>query len=206
MSFTAYIKKQVDRNDPLGDYAIDFKFILDNLPLYPEHRGTDEITSETLLGHYLFLSYNVRRREHTQTELCSLWKEWLQYKHIGLRFSRPKRGYVYFLRLENEDGIFKIGRTQQDPGKRAWDVARQERAKVVLHDWMLIDHYDIIEKELHTAFKNKQIMREWFRVDVNQIDEAIYAYSLTDSTCKVQSRKEEDEEEFEVDSDAFSVF
>lgn len=47
-------------------------------------------------------------------------------------------------------------------------------------------------------------MREWFRVDVNQIDEAILAYSLTDSECVIRVRKEEDDEDLEFDSEEMS--
>ena len=194
MSFTAYIKKQRFRNDPLGDYAVDFKDILDKIPLYPECRGTEEITSETLYGHYRFLPRYAKDKDYIVEALSELWKEWLGYKHIGLKYEKPKRGYVYVIKLENEDNIFKIGRTQKTPKERLLEVARKEKAKVVLHDWIQIDFYDIIEKELHVVFKKDQLMREWFKVDKKEIDKAIYIYSFTDETCIVGSRQEDEED------------
>jgi len=112
--------------------------------------------------------------------LCSLWKEWLEYKHIGLKFNRPRRGYVYFFRLPQKQNVFKIGRTKTDPEKRLASVATRERTSLEIHDWMKIDHYDIIGKELHDALTSSRLMREWFEVSPSEIGEAIRVYCLTD--------------------------
>ena len=117
--------------------------------------------------------------------LCSLWKEWLEYKHIGLKFNRPKRGYVYFFRLTKKHNIFKIGRTKTNPEKRMASVATQERTSLEIYNWMKIDHYEIIEKELHDAFNSSRLVREWFEVPLAEIDEAIRVYHLTDPTAEV---------------------
>ncbi|NVM20428.1 MAG: GIY-YIG nuclease family protein [Desulfobacterales bacterium] len=186
-TFTTYIKKQQRRNDPLGDFSRDFVYILRNHPKYPECQGTDTIVSETLFGHYNFLPTYAQQRDYILNALCSLWKEWLEYKHIGLKFDRPKRGYVYFFRLPQKQNVFKIGRTRTDPEKRIASVATRERTNLEIHDWMRIDHYDIIEKELHDAFHSSRLMREWFEVPPAEIDEAIRVYCLTDSTAEVRS-------------------
>jgi hypothetical protein len=193
-SFTTYIKKQEHRKDSLGDFSRDFGYILKNHPKYPECRGTDTIVSETLLGHYNFLPGYAQQRDYILESLSSLWKEWLEYKHIGIRFNRPKRGYVYFFRLPQKQDVFKIGRTTMEPGKRLVSVAAQERTDLEIHDWIRIDHYDIIEKEIHNAFSASRLMREWFEVSPGKVDEAIRIYSLTDSTSEVYSILREEEE------------
>jgi hypothetical protein len=134
LSFTSFIKKQANLDSPVGDFARDFVYILDNYPLYPECRGTDVITSETLYGHYMFLSSGAKNREWLVKTLSDTWREWLEYKHIGLKYGVPKRGYVYFFKLENEENIFKIGRTSTSPEERMLSVSIKERAKIVMFD------------------------------------------------------------------------
>ena len=193
-TFTAYIKKQQRRDDPLGDFSKDFVYILKNHPNYPQCRGTDTIVSETLLGHYKFLPNYAQQRDNILEALCGLWREWLEYKHIGLKFNQPKRGYIYFFRLPQKQNVFKIGRTLSEPKKRMASVSARERTDLEIHDWIRIDHYDIIEKELHNAFHSSRLMREWFEVSTNEIDEAIRIYCLTDSEAEVYSILREEEE------------
>ncbi len=193
-TFTAYIKKQHGRDDPFGDFSRDFIYILNNHPKYTECRGTDTLMSETLFGHYNFLPHSARQREYILDALCGLWKEWLEYKHIGLKFNRPQRGYVYFVRLAQKKNVFKIGRTKTEPEKRMASVALRERTELEIHDWIMINHYDIIEKELHAAFQPSCLMREWFEISPDHIQEAINVYSLTDPKAKVLSVSLEQEE------------
>lgn len=133
-------------------------------------------------------------REYILDALCGLWKEWLEYKHIGLKFNQPRRGYIYFFRILKKQNVFKIGRTKTEPAKRMATVALSERTELQIHDWIMIDHYDIIEKELHSAFQSFRLIREWFEISPEQIHEAIHIYSLTDSKSKVLSDIREQEE------------
>lgn len=193
-TFTTYIKKQQSRNDPLGDFSKDFVYILKNHPKYPECRGTDTIVSETLFGHYKFLPSYAQQRDYILDALCGLWKEWLGYKHIGLKYNRPKKGYVYFFRLPQKQNVFKIGRTSTKPEKRLISVAARERTDLEIYDWIKIDHYDIIEKELHNSFQVSRLMREWFEIPTGDLDEAIRIYCLTDSKAEVHSILREEEQ------------
>lgn len=194
MSFTTFIKRQQHRNDALGDYAKDFVYIMKNLLKYPECRGTDQITSETLLGHYKFLPHYARNRDYILEAACRLWREWLEYKYIGLKYGRPKNGYVYFFHLPQKKDVFKIGRTRIHPEKRLAAVAAQERTDLKIYDWIKLDHYNIIEKELHSVFQPWRLMREWFEIHASEIDEAVRIYSLTDSAAEVYSFRREEEE------------
>lgn len=194
-TFTTYIKKQVNRNDPQGDFAKDFKYIIENLPYHPHCRGTETIESETLLGHYNFLPNYAKKNRSILQSLCQLWQEWLEYKHIGLKYEQIQRGYVYFFRLKKKTNIFKIGRTQKELENRLTSVANSEKAELELYDYILINHYNIIEKELHEAFKNNRIMREWFELSPFVLSDAILLYKFTDSSAQIFS---EDEESYEL--------
>ena len=185
MKFTSFIKKQRDRNDPLGDFARDFLYIVKNLPDFPECRGTDEIESETLLGHYNFLPPYAQNKNYVLESLCNLWKEWIAYKHIGLQYAEPTPGYVYFLNLIAEPSIYKIGRTSRPPLEYLHSIESREKAKFEACKWIKIRNYDLIEKELHTFFKNNQVVREFFKLSKDQVDTAIEVYQLIDEDSKV---------------------
>jgi hypothetical protein len=192
-TFSAYIRKQKDRPDSLGDFSRDFIYILKNHPNYPECRGTDSILSETLFGQYNFLPNYAQHRDYIIEALSNLWKEWLEYKHIGLKYNRSKRGYVYFFRLPHRQNVFKIGRTTTAPEKRMASVATSEKTDLQIYDWIKINHYDIIEKELHAAFKPSCLMREWFELPTSEIDKAIHIYSQTDQSAEIYSIIREEE-------------
>lgn len=180
LKFTSFIKNQKD-----NDFAIDFRCIVDALPYYPQFRGTDEIESETLLGHFDFLSPSMQNKAQLLKALCELWEEWVAYKHIGLRYSEPNTGYVYFFRLINEPSIFKIGRTSTHPEQYLPSVEAREKGKFEVYRWLRSRYYDLIEKELHTYFKDFRIAREFFNLEESRIDGAVEVYRLIDEGSQV---------------------
>ena len=72
-------------------------------------------------------------------------------------------------------------------------VAASEKTELQIYDWVKINHYDIIEKELHKVFKTACLMREWFEIPESEIDDAIHSYSKTDSSAEIFSIIREEE-------------
>lgn len=183
IKFSSYIKRQKDRDDPIGDFASDFCDIPNN-PLWAKKSGVNEFESETLYGLYKHLPLRAKSDEVILETMIEFWKEWLVENHIGLRFSEGKRGYVYFFNIEGQNA-FKVGRTTQHPEARKRDVQSEAKVEINTFNWLHIENYDTIENELKKAFLPKKHSREWFEVDEMHINEAIILYSKTDPKCEL---------------------
>ena len=194
MGFAAYIRKQSERDDPCGDFARDFLRTEKNPDVYIDTGYVSKLESETLYGFYKHLPWRIGTNDIVFQALVDLWKEWLQYQHIGLKYKKPEKGYVYFLKLKGENA-FKIGKTKKDPIIRKSQVEIKEKVDLYLFNWLYLDNYSIIESELKNAFKKFQIQKEWYQFKhygttkrgkeiCIEIEEAIDVYSNTDNTCK----------------------
>jgi len=188
MSFASFIKKQTDKNGPQGDFARDHAWILERSSHFSQHpniKNTDTVESDTLLGHYNFLPVQAQNDDRVIEALCSLWREWITYKHIGLRYDEPAFGYVYFFNLIAKPSIYKVGRTSIPPYEYLRSVESREKAKFEIFSWMKIKNYDLIEKELHAAFQKNRMAREFFELSKEEIYAAISIYKLTDEHCEL---------------------
>lgn len=183
ITFSAYIKKQKERDDPCGDFSRDFIRVLENSEVWIQNGDINELESETLYGFYKHLPRNRVSIDSTVfSSLVELWKEWICYKHIGLKFNEAPTGYIYFFRIP-EKKVFKIGRTTLHPQARKSQVETQEKVNLEIYNWMKTTNYDLIETELKSAFRKYQIQREWFQFEFVgnntciEIDEVINCYS-----------------------------
>jgi hypothetical protein len=190
MGFAAYIRKQKDRDDPCGDFARDFIRVSNEPQLY---KDVNKLESETLYGFYNHVPFQYRTDDDILSSLISLWLEYLEYKHIGLKFNKPEIGFVYFFKHKGKNA-FKIGKTKKDPIIRKAQIEIAEKIDLYIYNWIKIKRYSIIESELKQAFKKFQIQKEWFQfkyynVKNNgeeyclEINEAIKLYSHTDDEC-----------------------
>jgi hypothetical protein len=190
MGFATYIIKQKDRDDVCGDFARDFI----RVSKAPElHKDVNKLESETLYGFYKHVPFQYRNDDHILDSLTSLWSEYLEYKHIGLKFNEPEIGFMYFLKARGENA-FKIGKTKKDPIIRKSQIETTEKIDLYIYNWMKIKHYSIIESELKQSFKKYQIQKEWYQFEhygvtkdneefCLEIREAIKLYSHTDEEC-----------------------
>lgn len=191
IKFSSYIKRQRDRNDPVGDFASDF-YDIPNNPTWAKRGGVNDFESETLYGLYKHLPLAAKNDDAIIETMIDIWDEWLKDNHIGLRFSKGKQGYVYFFNIPGENA-FKIGRTIQHPEARKRDVQSEAKTKLNTFNWMSIENYDVIENELKKAFAPKNYSREWFEIDDMHVNEAILLYQKTDSNCGLYRELSEDE-------------
>ena len=195
VKFSAFIKRQKDRDDPSGDFARDFIDTFKN-PLWAKRSGVKPLDSETLYGFYKHLPMAAQSDEIIIDVLITLWKEWLKENHIGLRFSSGNKGYVYFFKIPNQTA-FKIGRTTQHPEARKRDVQSEAKTELLTFNWLNIENYDVIENELKKAFSPLNYSREWFEIDEMHVNEAILLYQKTDPVSNL-FREITDKEKFQA--------
>jgi|GEM_PF-4519015 len=199
ITFTSYIKKQVERDDLCGDFARDYI----RVTKHPEIYKLKPPQSETLYGFYRSLPYYADYS--IQEVLVNLWYEWIRYKHIGLKFNDGPVGYVYFYKIPNSK-VFKIGRTFNHPEQRKYAVQQESKTELEIYNWMKLSNYDLIESELKLAFKKNQVQREWFQFEYVtskvciEIDDALDIYSMTDNnyeTLKMTANMADYKREFQ---------
>lgn len=195
MGFESYIKKQKGRNDICGDFSLDYLETLNNPDIYFNTGYVSKIESETLYGFYKHLPWNISLEDEAFSALLKLWKEWLEYEHIGLKFNTGERGYVYFLKLRGEN-LFKIGKTKKEPIIRKTQIEIKEKIQLYIYNWIYLENYSLVEAELKRAFKKYQIQKEWYKLehygvakDKNEycleIDESLEVYAKTDNNFKI---------------------
>jgi hypothetical protein len=204
MTFTDFIRKQQGRDDPSGDFAYAFVDATTNGANRGLREGCSPIESETLFGVYNHLPMRASTDTDILQALIQLWKEFLEYKHIGLKFNKPERGYVYCFQIRGVN-TFKIGKTAKDPLRRKMQIEIAEKVELDVYNWIEIDNYSIIESELKKAFGNKHLQKEWFtfgdcrkikgtkRYYCHDIYDALYLYRRTDSKSKLYKPIEDDE-------------
>lgn len=78
------------------------------------------------------------------------------------------KGYVYFIKQENED-LFKIGITYKDPNARLRSMQTGTPHKLEMFGLVSSDNPRRLEKELHKQFKDYHIRGEWFRLTQEQV-------------------------------------
>lgn len=195
MGFASYIKKQNERDDHCGDFTRDFLRTLNNHEIYFNSGYVSELENETLYGFYKHLPWNISPEDEVFSALLELWNEWLEYEHIGLKFGKPERGYVYFLKLKGEN-LFKIGKTKRDPMVRKTQIEVKEKINLYIYNWIYLNNYSLIESELKQAFKKYQVQKEWYKLehygvtkDQNEfsleIEQALEVYAKTDENFKL---------------------
>jgi len=192
--FYRWILRQSDRDDPVGDFSRDYLRTLDDPDIYLKTRFKGDIKKISLYNLYQNIPW-MMRREEVVLALIELWKEWLVYNQIGLKFNEPEKGYVYFFKVRGENA-FKIGKTKKDPNFRKSQIEANEKIRLYIFNWMYINNYSIIESELKSSFKQFQIQREWYEFEFYgmgknkveyclEIKIAIELYSKTDPTSKL---------------------
>ena len=199
-ALSVYIKKQKERNDLCGDFARDFIRTVEGPEVWVEDGDINELESETLYGFYQHLPHQrISLDSDVFLALVELWKEWICYKHIGLKFNAAPVGYIYFFNIPGKN-VFKIGRTALNPETRKLQVEAQEKVNLEIYNWIKIKNYDLIETELKNAFRKYQIQREWFQFEYVgdnfclEIDEAIECYSKTSEDYETMKPIGEDDE------------
>lgn len=190
-----WLKKQIERDDIYGDFARDFIDVNSSVRL---PKGVNPLESETLLGLFIHVPFMYRSEDYLIVSLVGLWKEWISYKHIGLKYNDGETGYVYFLNPKGKN-VFKIGKTKREPLVRKTQIEISEKIELNIFNWIKLENYSIIEAELKQAFKKYQIQKEWYQFDsygitkngreiCREIEEAIFFYSKTDKHCKLYKK------------------
>lgn len=88
----------------------------------------------------------------------------LSVEKMNLKDLKKIEACTYFIQ-DYETKNFKIGRTVRDIEKRLSDLQRASSSLLEIHSVITKD----IEHELHTRFKDKRIVSEWFSLDEEDI-------------------------------------
>ncbi len=80
---------------------------------------------------------------------------------------RKTKGCVYFI-LNPETGLVKIGRSKNPINRLANLKLCVKNPKFLLK--IFVTNHIVAEKRLHNFFKNKNVYREWFKIDSKDIE------------------------------------
>lgn len=79
-----------------------------------------------------------------------------------------KKGFVYLLGDTSNDGIYKIGVTRGDIGKRIKKLQTGNSGEIFLCDYFDTDYPFFIESRLHTLFSDKNVLNEWYELTLEE--------------------------------------
>lgn len=207
--FIDWLIKQSDRDDLIGDVALDTKraieqdllskasnyesiweYINDNFDkhiFFIQHSDTDPDKKrhevEKHIGHKLYDSY-----ANTVSPLFCLKLAWDEYESFikrkkfssKIKTANKKSGYVYFIGLKDFEGHVKIGNSSNTNFLR-----RQKNIETTSpHDTFLIGYIQSndcvsLEKELHKTFYESRKKREWFNIQYSAIRQIITKHNGT---------------------------
>jgi hypothetical protein len=207
--FIDWLIKQLDRDDLIGDVALDIKRVIkqDLISKTSNYENIWEYISDNFEKHNFFIQHSdadpdKKRHEvekqighklhdsyvNTVSPLLCLQLAWDEYesfikrKKFALKTkSNAKRsGYVYFIGLKDHDGNVKIGFSSDTNFLR-----RQKNIETASpHDTFLIgyiqsDNYVSLENELHKKYNDTRKKREWFTIPYADVRKIIAEHNGT---------------------------
>lgn len=128
---------------------------------------------------FIFGSSEINRMKKVITELKYWYIEkqgffyLIQPYHFVLSYlleQTKKRGYIYFIKDE-KNGLTKIGRSI-NVNQRIKDFAISSNNLKVLKT-IKVNNAPYCEKKLHKHFENKNVFKEWFKLNPKEIKSSI---------------------------------
>lgn len=94
----------------------------------------------------------------------------------------PMIGFVYFIYMSNypideNEKYFKVGRTN-NLYSRLSTLQTGNPFALKIYKFIKSTDYINIENHLHDRLKSKNIMREWFKISFNEVDEIVKEYEI----------------------------
>lgn len=141
--FDTNLRKYINKKYLKGTHTFDYLF-----------KESPNYTDNNVFSHHLcsLLDYPMNFQNY--------------YEYLELMECNSEQGYIYL--IEN-NGLYKIGRTTQ-PDKRLNTYYKTEnpRPYTLIYKRKVYFHV-FLEKKLHNFFKSKQNNREWFNLDLKDL-------------------------------------
>lgn len=82
-------------------------------------------------------------------------------------------GYVYFIIEEPFTGCVKVGKTDRQPHIRSRELSTGTPRNLVVYKYVSCESPNKLEFALHAHLKkiNRWVVREWFKLDMLEIDD-----------------------------------
>lgn len=179
--FFFWLKKQVNRDDLIGDIAYD---VHENSKsrLFTSYKELEYHVEFNQEGLWEVNSFKDYKREGSVSPLLYLKLAKLEYD-LNLKKEKLKRfkirnteGYVYFLKPENTEGPIKIGRAK-DINQRISQLQTSLPYDLKLIGKIESDDYIELEKTIHNDIYDRQVKREWFDITIDEAIKIITSHS-----------------------------
>lgn len=82
---------------------------------------------------------------------------------------KEMKGYVYLLGDSGKEGVFKIGVTRGTIERRIKKLQTGNSGEIYIVDYFQTDHPFFIEKWMHIKYGWKNVMNEWFEMDLEDM-------------------------------------
>lgn len=178
LPFFFWIKKQEERDDLIGDLAYDI--LRDNeLGFFKTYKELESYISFNQTGNWEINSFkDSKRKSGNVSPLLCLKLAKMEYdiskkKERIKEFRVPNtKGYIYFLKPQNEENPIKIGRARNIK-QRINQLQTSLPYDLKLIGYIETSNYIKLEKEIHRIYQNKNIKREWFDLKLIEVESII---------------------------------
>lgn len=90
-------------------------------------------------------------------------------KYLYMSKEKEKKGYVYLLGDSGKEGVFKIGVTRGTIERRIKKLQTGNSGEIYIVDYFQTDHPFFIEKWMHIKYGRRNVMNEWFEMDLEDM-------------------------------------
>ncbi|MBI9033412.1 MAG: GIY-YIG nuclease family protein [Bacteroidales bacterium] len=182
LPFFFWIRKQEERDDLIGDLAYDISRD-DEVGFFKTYKELESHISFKQTGHWGINSFKDSKKDSGRVSplLClklakmefdiSNKKEQLKNFRIA-----NTNGYIYFLNPENEKGPIKIGRARNIK-QRINQLQTSLPYDLKLIGYIETSNYIELENDIHEKYKNKNLKREWFDLNLDEVKCIIDKYN-----------------------------
>jgi len=182
LPFFFWIKKQENREDLVGDLAYEIKND-SKIGVFKTYNELESYISFNQTNHWEINSFrDSKKKSGSVSPLLCLKLAKMEYD-IKRKKERLKdfripitKGYVYFLKPEYEKGPIKIGRARNIK-QRVSQLQTSLPYDLKLVGYIYTLNYIELENEIHQIHNNKNIKREWFNIELIEVEKIIKNYN-----------------------------
>jgi len=205
--FCDWLIKQADRDDLIGDIALDTKKNIEEglLSKTSSFKNIWTYIKETFDKHNFFIQDTDAQPDKKRLEiekqlgvklhnsyansvspLLCLQLAWDEYENyiirkkfiLKIKNDSKKIGYVYFIGLKDHDKHVKIGFSSDNNFiHRQKTIENASPYDTFLIGYIQSENYVSLENELHKRYNDSRIKREWFNIPYSDIQQIIKEYN-----------------------------
>ncbi|WP_108867183.1 GIY-YIG nuclease family protein [Aquimarina aquimarini] len=179
--FFFWVKKQVNRDDLIGDLAYDICGDRD-IGLFKTYKGLESYIKFKQDGFWEIESFKDYKKEGSISPLLCLKLAKMEYD-VNLKKEKLKKfrilntkGFVYFLKPENKLKPIKIGGTKNIK-QRVKQLQTSLPYDLEIIGYIETSDYIGLERKIHMKYNKKRIKREWFDLTIVEVQKIISDYN-----------------------------